>query len=91
MTRTTKRNNEVNTKVWRSKRETLAKDYGSNYVTYCEEEDPTNLQEVLSSLYVDLWQEVINNVVDSLEPNRTLVDLPPGSNQSVINRFWERN
>ena len=49
-------------------------------MTYTLEEDPSNLQEALSSLDADLWQEAINNEMDSLESNKTwhLVDFPPG-------------
>ena len=49
-------------------------------MAYTLEEDPSNLQEALSSLDADLWQEAINNEMDSLESNKTwhLVDLPPG-------------
>ena len=49
-------------------------------MTYTVEEDPSNLQEDLSSLDADLWQEAINNEIDSLESNKTwhLVDLPLG-------------
>ena len=66
--------------VRRSKRERVAKDYGSDYTAYNVEEDPMNLQEALSSLDADLWQEAINDEIESLESNKTwhLVDLPPG-------------
>lgn len=78
--RNTESNNEVETKLRQSKRVRFSKDYGPNYVSYTVEEDPTNLQEALSSLDAYLWQEAINHGIDSLESNRTwnLVDLPPG-------------
>ncbi|KAL4032975.1 hypothetical protein IC575_006058 [Cucumis melo] len=43
-------------------------------------EDPKDLTEALSSVDANLWQEAINDEMDSLESNRTwhLVDLPPG-------------
>ncbi|KAA0048415.1 putative Polyprotein [Cucumis melo var. makuwa] len=43
-------------------------------------EDSKDLTEALSSVDVNLWQEAINDEMDSLESNRTwhLVDLPPG-------------
>jgi len=49
-------------------------------ITWLLEDDPTSLQEALSSLDADLWQEAINAEIDSLESNKTwhLVDLPPG-------------
>ena len=64
----------------RGKRARIAKDYGPDYMAYTLEEDPSNLQEALSSLDADLWQEAINDEMDSLESNKTwhLVDLPPG-------------
>ncbi|KAL0533174.1 hypothetical protein IC582_030389 [Cucumis melo] len=42
-------------------------------------EDSKDLTEALSSVDVNLWQEAINDEMDSLESNRTwhLVDLPP--------------
>ncbi|KAK2429298.1 putative mitochondrial protein [Trifolium repens] len=64
----------------RGKRARIAKEYGPEYVAYTLEEDPSNLSEALSSLDADLWQEAINDEMDSLESNKTwhLVDLPPG-------------
>ncbi|PNX87224.1 retrovirus-related Pol polyprotein from transposon TNT 1-94, partial [Trifolium pratense] len=78
--RNSESNNETETELRRSKRVRVAKDYGPDYSAYTLEEDPTNLQEALSSLDADLWQEAINDEMDSLESNRTwhLVDLPPG-------------
>ncbi len=40
-------------------------------MVYTLEEDPTSLQEELSSLNVDLWQEAIKDDMDSLESNKT--------------------
>lgn len=44
------------------------------------EEDSTILQEALSSLNVDLWEEFIKDEMDSLKTNKIchLIDLPPG-------------
>ncbi|CAJ2638290.1 unnamed protein product [Trifolium pratense] len=73
-------NDEVETELRRSKRVRVAKDYGPDYAAYTLDEDPKNLQEALSSMDADLWQEAINDEMDSLESNKTwhLVDLPPG-------------
>ncbi|KAL0556203.1 hypothetical protein IC582_004713 [Cucumis melo] len=51
-------------------------------------EDPKDLTEALSSIDVNLWQEAINDEMDSLESNRTwhLVDLPHGC--KVIGYKW---
>ncbi|GAU39727.1 hypothetical protein TSUD_144940 [Trifolium subterraneum] len=78
--RNSESNNEVEIELRRSKRVRVAKDYGPDYSVYTLEEDPTNLQEALSSLDADLWQEAINDEMNSLESNKTwhLVELPPG-------------
>jgi len=39
----------------RGKKTLVAKKYWHDYMIYTLEEDPTSLQEVLSSLNVDLW------------------------------------
>ncbi|KAM7494813.1 hypothetical protein LguiB_029422 [Lonicera macranthoides] len=64
----------------KSKRVRTTKDFGPDFYTYTLEDDPCTIQEALSSLDADLWQEAINDEMDSLESNRTwhLVDLPPG-------------
>jgi len=40
-------------------------------MVYTLEDDLTNLQEVMSSMDVDLWHEAINDQIDSLESNMT--------------------
>ena len=35
------------------------------------EKDPSNLKEALTSLDADLWQEAINDEMDSLQSNET--------------------
>jgi len=40
-------------------------------MVYTLEDDPTCLQEVLSSLNVDLWNEAIKDEMDSIESNKT--------------------
>ena len=64
-------NNEVETKLWRSKRVRVTKYYGPDYMAYNVEKDPINLQEALSSLDADLWKEAINDEIESLESNKT--------------------
>jgi hypothetical protein len=68
------------TELRRSKRARTAKEYGPKYVVNTLEEDPSNLKEALSSLDADLWQEAINDEMDSLLSNETwhLAELPPG-------------
>jgi len=55
----------------RVNRARIAKDYGPDYMAYTLEEDPSNLQEALSSLDANLWQEAINDEMDSLESKKT--------------------
>jgi hypothetical protein len=50
VTRNFESNKEIETELRRSKRVRVAKDYGPNYSVYSLEEDPTSLQETLSSL-----------------------------------------
>jgi len=68
------------TELRRSKIARTAKEYGPEYVVNTLEEDPSNLKEALSSLDADLWQEAINDEMDSLQSNETwhLTELPPG-------------
>lgn len=40
-------------------------------MVYTIEKDPISLQEVLSSMDVDLWQKAINDEMDSLESKKT--------------------
>ncbi|XP_021732277.1 uncharacterized protein LOC110699091 [Chenopodium quinoa] len=64
----------------KSKRARVAKDFGPDFVVLNVEEDPSTLQEALTSVDADLWQEAVNDEMDSLESNRTwhLTELPPG-------------
>ena len=64
----------------RSKRARIIKGFGSDFCAFTIEEDPINLQEALSSLDADFWQEAINNEMDSLKSNKTwhLTYLPSG-------------
>ena len=39
-------------------------------MVYTLEEDPLNLEEAISSLDVELWQEAINDEMDFLESNK---------------------
>ncbi|GJW26004.1 retrovirus-related pol polyprotein from transposon TNT 1-94 [Tanacetum coccineum] len=55
----------------RSKRARINKNFGPEFCAYTLEEDPSNLQEALTSLDVDMWQEAINDEMESLESNRT--------------------
>ncbi|KAA0046026.1 putative Polyprotein [Cucumis melo var. makuwa] len=83
LTRNSKRiqtqDKEVDPEPRRSKRARTVKDFGEDFEVY-NVEDSKDLTEALSSVDANLWQEAINDEMDSLESNRTwhLVDLPPG-------------
>jgi len=79
---------DIELEAMKSKRARTAKDFGSDFQTYNVEEDPSCLKEALSSIDANLWQEAIDDEMDSLESNRTwhLVDLPPGC--KVIGCKW---
>jgi len=49
-------------------------------MVYTLEEDPLSFKKVIPSLNAELWQEAINDEMNSLESNETwhLVDLPHG-------------
>ena len=74
------RPNEPDLEPRKSKRTKIAKEFGPEFYTFNLEEEPSTLQEALSSIDADLWQEAINDEMESLESNNTwhLVDLPPG-------------
>ena len=78
--RDSEQHKESETELRRSKRARVSKDFGPDFYAYTLEEDPSNLHEALTSLDADLWQEAINDEMESLESNKTwhLVDLPPG-------------
>jgi len=59
------------TELRRGKKALVAKKYWLDYMVYTLKEYPTSLQEELSSLNVDLWQEAIKDDMDSLESNKT--------------------
>ncbi|KAL0545202.1 hypothetical protein IC582_020351 [Cucumis melo] len=61
---------EVDPELRRSKRAITIKDFGEDFEMY-NVEDPKDLTEALSSIDVNLWQEAINDEMDSLESNRT--------------------
>ena len=62
----------------RSKRARVATDFGSDYQPFKLEEEPSSLKEIFSYIVANLWQEVVNDEMESLESNKTwhLVDLP---------------
>ena len=70
---------EVDIEPKRRKRAGTIKDFGEDFQMY-NVEDPKNLTKALSSVDANLWQEAINDEIDSLESNRTwhLVDLSLG-------------
>lgn len=71
----------------RSKRAKVSKNFRPNFV-FSLEDDPTCLQEALTSPDASFWQEAIDNEMDSLLSNKTwdLVELPPGC--KIIGFKW---
>ena len=63
-----------------SKHACTTKDFGLDFYAYSVEEDPSTLKEALSYVDANLWQEAIEDDMESLESNRTwhLVELPLG-------------
>ena len=55
----------------RSKRARTIKDFGEDFEMY-NVEDPKDLAKVWSSASANLWQEAINDEMDSLESNTWL-------------------
>jgi len=76
----------------RGKKSRIVKEYGPDYMDYTLKEDPLSLKEAISSLDAELWQEAINDEMDSLESNETwhLVDLPPSYKTISCIRILEK-
>ncbi|KAK4400771.1 Retrovirus-related Pol polyprotein from transposon TNT 1-94 [Sesamum angolense] len=64
----------------RSKRATVVKDFGSDFVTYNIEDDPVTFKDAMASSEAKQWKEAVKSEMDSIVSNGTwvLVDLPPG-------------
>ena len=54
-----------------NKRGCTTKDFGPDFDAYTIKEDPITLKEALSSLDANLWQEAIEDEMESLESYRT--------------------
>ncbi|KAL0328285.1 UNVERIFIED_CONTAM: Retrovirus-related Pol polyprotein from transposon TNT 1-94 [Sesamum calycinum] len=63
----------------RSKRARVAKDFGSDFVTYNIEDDPVTFKDVMASSEAKQWKEAVKSEMDSIVSNGTwvLIDLPP--------------
>ena len=55
----------------KNKREKITNDFGEDFEMYNVEEDANDLIKAFSSVDVDLWQEAINDEMNSFESNRT--------------------
>ncbi|KAK4380779.1 hypothetical protein Sango_3030300 [Sesamum angolense] len=64
----------------RSKRATVVKDFGGDFVTYNIEDDSVTFKDVMASLEAKQWKETFKSEMDFIVSNGTwvLVDLPPG-------------
>ncbi|CAL1388160.1 unnamed protein product [Linum trigynum] len=72
----------------RSKRARISKDFGDDFTTVFTLEDPKSLQEALTSVDADFWNEAVIDEMESLEANKTwhLTYLPPGC--KVLGNKW---
>ena len=63
-----------------SKRWTVAKSFGEDYIIYPVDDTRTTIGEAYSSLDADLWKEVVQSEMDSIMSNITweVVDRPYG-------------
>ncbi|GKD29583.1 hypothetical protein Tco_1240361 [Tanacetum coccineum] len=66
----------------RSKRARIKKLFGSDFVSFMVENEPTSYREAVTSSEGHQWKEAIKSEIDSILQNHTweLVDLPPGCN-----------
>ncbi|KAJ6843584.1 uncharacterized protein M6B38_297015 [Iris pallida] len=64
-----------------SKRTRRPKDFGDDFVTYHVEADPLTYDEAMKTRDAVFWKEAIDNEIDSITSNNTLVlvDLPEGA------------
>ncbi|KAL0290602.1 UNVERIFIED_CONTAM: hypothetical protein Sangu_2568700 [Sesamum angustifolium] len=65
--------------IW-SKRATVVKDFGSDFVTYNIEDDPITFKDAMASSEAKQRKEAVKSEMDSIVSNGTwmLIDLPPG-------------
>ena len=72
---------EESVELRRSKRPRIAKDLGSDFITYQIEGDPSSFRDAMASPEAKYWKDAIKSEIDSILSNGTweLVDLPPGS------------
>ena len=79
LTRYNKPSEDLDCEPRRSKRARMFKGFGLDFHLYDLEEDPNTLQEALSHVDANFWQEAIDDEMESLQFNGTwhLVDLSP--------------
>ncbi|KAG7552374.1 Zinc finger CCHC-type [Arabidopsis thaliana x Arabidopsis arenosa] len=72
----------------RSKRARVAKDFGTDFMTFLSEYEPQTYKAAMESLEASYWKEAIQSEVESILSNHTweLVDLPPGN--KLIGHKW---
>ena len=62
--------NNIDIESRRSKRARVATDFGSDYQPFKLEEEHSSLKEIFSYIVANLWQEVVNDEMESLESNK---------------------
>jgi hypothetical protein len=72
----------------KGKRPKIAKDLGSDFITYQIKGDPPTYHDAMASCEAKHWKDAVKNEMDSIISNGTweLVDLPPGC--STIGCKW---
>ena len=55
----------------KSKRWSVAKSFGEDYIIYLVDDTPTTITEAYSSLDADLWKEAVQSEMDSIMSNGT--------------------
>jgi len=76
-----------------SKRWTVAKSFGEDYIIYPVDDTRTTIGEAYSSLDADLWKEVVQSEMDFIMSNETweVVDRPYRYKQWGVNGSSKRS
>ena len=79
---------EENEPKKKSKRARVAKDFGTDFMTYLSEYKPQTYKAAIESSDAPYWKEAIQSEVESILRNHTweLVDLPHGN--KLIGHKW---
>ncbi|KAL0298550.1 UNVERIFIED_CONTAM: hypothetical protein Sradi_6514800 [Sesamum radiatum] len=70
---TTSLTHEESYELRQSKRATVVKDFGSDFVTYNIEDDPVTFKDTMASLQAKQWKETFKSEMDFIVSNGTWV------------------